>query len=312
MSILQTGAVRFANQVNSMSQGRLNIQVFAGGEYIGPLEVFDAVSQGRAECGNAASYYWAQKIPAAQWFSTVPFGLKAQEMNTWILFGGGGKLWEQLYAPFDVIPMLAGNSGIQMGGWFNKEIKAIDDFSGLKMRIPGLGAKVMQKLGTQVVLLPAGDIYQALENGDINATEWIGPYHDRQMGFHRITKYYYAPGWHEPGTAFEMSFNRKAYDRLSNDLKDIVKTAVADMNNRILANFEYHNARAMLQIAKEKIVQLRQFPHSVMRTLERVSADVLEAEASRDPQARKAHEAFKQFKHDMAKYGLLRGDGIRI
>jgi len=312
MSILQTGAERFANQVSAMSQGRLNIQVFAGGEYIGPLEVFDAVSQGRAECGNAASYYWAQKIPAAQWFSTVPFGLKAQEMNTWLLYGGAEKLWEQIYAPFDVVPMLAGNSGVQMGGWFNKEIKSIEDFNGLKMRIPGLGGKVLQRLGTRVVLLPAGDIYQALEKGDINATEWIGPYHDRQMGFHRITHYYYAPGWHEPGTAFEMIFNRSAYDQLSSDLKAIVKAAVGDLNNRILADFEYHNAEAMLQIVKEKIVQLRQFPYSVMSVLEQVSADVLETEAQGDPQAMKAHEAFKQFKNDMAKYGLLRGDGIRI
>lgn len=312
MSILQTGVERFAEQVKAMSQGRLNIQVFAGGEYVRPLEVFDAVSQGRAECGSAASYYWAKKIPAAQWFSTVPFGLKAQEMNTWISFGGGGKLWEEIYAPFDVIPMLAGNTGVQMGGWFNKEIKTIEDFSGLKMRIPGLGGRVLQEVDAQVVLLPGSDIYQALEKGDINATEWIGPYHDKQMGFHRITKYYYAPGWHEPGTAFEMTFNRHAYDRLSSDLKDIVKAAVADLNNRILADFEYHNAKAMLQIVKEKPVQLRQFPYSVLRALARVSADVLETEALRDPQAMKAHEAFKRFKSNMAKYSLLRGDGIRI
>jgi TRAP-type mannitol/chloroaromatic compound transport system substrate-binding protein len=312
LSILQTGAERFAHHVDSMSEGRLKIDVFAGGELINALDVFEAVSQGTVECGHSASYYWAQKVPAAQWFTTVPFGLKAKDLNTWFYSGGGIELWKEVYAPYNILPMPGGNTGIQMGGWFNREIRSEKDYQGLKMRIPGLGGKVVSKLGAEVVLLPAGDIYKALETGQINATEWIGPYHDTQMGFQKIAQYYYAPGWHEPGTAFEVTFNRSAFETLPNDLKEILGAAASDLNNKVLAEFEYNNAMAMLHIAKERKVALRLFPRSVLRTLERRSAEVLEEEADKDPMARKVHDAFKKFKKDMNTFALLRGGEQRI
>ena len=312
LPILQNGAERFAKNLAIMSGGRLKIQVYAGGELVKPLEVFDAVSSGTAECGNAASYYWATKVPAAQWFTTVPFGLKASELNTWLHKGGGLELWREVYAPHNVIPMPAGNTGIQMGGWFNKPITTPEDFKGLKMRMPGLGGRVLSKLGAEVILLPAADIYPALESGKINATEWIGPYDDMRMGFHRIAKYYYAPGWHEPGTGFEFIVNRKAYESLPPDLKIILRAATLDLATQVFTEYEYNNTVAMLKIAKERKVQLRLFPQAVLKELELISAKVLEEEASRDKMSRKVHDAYTSFKKDIRKFALLKGAKMRI
>jgi len=310
--ILQNGAERFAENLAIMSGGRLKIQVYAGGELVKPLEVFDAVSSGTVECGNAASYYWAKEVPAAQWFTTVPFGLKASELDTWLHKGGGLELWQEVYAPHNVIPMPAGNTGIQMGGWFNKPITTPEDFKGLKMRMPGLGGRVLTKLGSEVILLPAAEIYPALESGKINATEWIGPYDDMQMGFHRIAKYYYAPGWHEPGTGFEFIVNRKAFEALPSDLKIILKAATLDLATQIFTEYEFFNTGAMLKIVKERKVQLRLFPQAVLKELELISAKVLEEEASRDAMSRKVHDAYTSFKKDIRKYALLKGAKMRI
>lgn len=312
MPILQSGAERFAEHVALLSGNRLKIKVYAGGELIKSLEVFDAVSEGTVECGNAASYYWAKKVPAAQWFTTVPFGLRASDLNTWLHQGGGLELWQEVYAPYNVIPMPAGNTGLQMGGWFNKQILTTADFKGLKMRMPGLGGRVLTKLGATVVLLPAGQIYEALESGKINATEWIGPYHDMLMGFQRIAKYYYAPGWHEPGTGFEFIVNRKAYETLPPDLQYILRAATFDLACQVFTEFEYQNAKAMLKIAQERKVQLRLFPQSVLRDLQAISVGVMEEEASRDVMSRRVHDAYTQFKDDMEKYALLKGAGRRI
>jgi len=310
--IFQNGAERFAENIAIMSGGRLKIKVYAGGELVKPLEVFDAVSSGTVECGHAASYYWDKKVPAAQWFTTVPFGLKASELNTWLHKGGGLELWREVYATHNVIPMPAGNTGIQMGGWFNKPINNPEDFKGLKMRIPGLGGRVLSKLGAEVILLPAAEIYPALESGKINATEWIGPYDDMRMGFHRIAKYYYAPGWHEPGTGFEFIVNRKAYESLPPDLRIILKAATSDLATQVFTEYEFYNTDAMLKIVKERKVQLRLFPQAVLKELELISAKVLEEEASRDAMSRKVHDAYTSFKKDIRKYALLKGANMRI
>ena len=312
MPILQTGAEYFARQVQHMSAGRLRIEVLAADEMVKALDVFDAVATGEAECGHSAAYYWASKIPAAQWFTTVPFGLKAQAMNTWIYAAGGQQLWQEVYAPYGVVPMLAGNTGIQMGGWFNREIRSEHDFNGLRMRIPGLGGKVITKLGADVVLLPASEIVPALESGIINAAEWIGPYHDTLMDFPRIARYYYAPGWHEPGTAFELIFNAKALEKLPFEIRKILETAAAQLNHHIFSEFEFHNQNALLEIAKKRKVKLRLFPHKVLRTLAQVSRDVLIEQAEKDPMARKVNLEYDMFKVSMQKFSLIRGGDISI
>ncbi len=303
--ILQTGAERFAKRVEQMSQGRLTIKVFAGGELVPPLEVFDAVSSGIVHCGHSASYYWAGKCNAAQWFTSVPFGLDAQGMNVWIYHGGGLKLWEKVYDPFNLIPRPAGNTGVQMGGWFNREINSLSDFKGLKMRIPGLGGKVLSKAGGAVVLLPAGEIYTSLERGVIDATEWIGPFHDLRMGFQRVAKYYYGPGWHEPGSVLEVMINKKAFYGLPQDLKAIVNAAAAELNVQMLSEFEMKNAQALQTLKKEDKIELKVFPPEVLKALKKLSSETLEEEAAKDPMAKKVHEAFISFKRKFSQWAKL-------
>ncbi len=303
--ILQTGAERFAKRVEEMSGGRLSIHVFAGGELVPPLGVFDAVSQGSVQCGHSSAYYWAGKCPAAQWFTTVPFGLDAQGMNTWLYYGGGLKLWEEVYSRFNLVPRPAGNTGVQMGGWFNRKIRTIDDFKGLKMRIPGLGGKVISKAGGVVVLLPGGEIYTSLERGVIDATEWVGPAHDMRMGFQRVAKYYYTPGWHEPGSTLELIINKKAYDSLPDDLKTIVDTAAAELNVQMLSEFEAENAKALVKLKADKNVQILTFPPEVMSKLREYAHETINEVAASDPVARKVNDAFQKFRKELSGWSRL-------
>ncbi len=294
--ILQTGVERFAKRVSQLTGGRLIIQVYAGGELVPALGVFDAVSSGSVQCGHSAAYYWAGKCNAAQWFTCVPFGMDAQGMNAWFYFGNGLKLWEEVYKPFNLVPRPAGNTGFQMGGWFNKKINSMADFKGLKMRIPGLGGKVLAKAGGAVVLLPGGEIYTSLERGVIDATEWIGPCHDIRMGFYKVAKYYYYPGWHEPGSTLELIMNKKAYEALPDDIKAAVDTAAAELNVQMLSEFEMENAKALVELKKSHKVQLMRFPEKVLQGLKKLSAETIEETAAKDPQAKKVNDDFMAFK----------------
>jgi TRAP-type mannitol/chloroaromatic compound transport system substrate-binding protein len=305
LPVLQTGAVRFAERVKEASDGRINIQVFAGGELVPPLNTFDAVSDGTVECGSGAAYYWAGKTPACQWFSAVPFGLNAQGNNAWFYSGGGLKLWEEVYAPFNVIPRPQGNTGVQMGGWFRKEMNTIKDFDGLKMRIPGLGGKVIARVGGTVVLLPGGEIFTSLERGVLDATEWVGPMHDLRMGFYKAAPYYYYPGWHEPGTTLEVIFNKKAYESLPKDLQTILDAVAMETNLWSLCEFEAGNGAALQELITKHKVNLKQFPAEMLDELRKVAKEVLEEEADKDPSARKVHDAFKKFKAQVGVWGTV-------
>ncbi len=191
----------YAKWVKEMSGGRIEIKVYGGGEFVPPLEAFDAVSQGSADIGCGGAYYWSGKSSATPFFAAVPFGMNAQQMTSWLMHGGGLELWREVYAKFNLVPFIGGNSGVQMGGWFNREINTINDFKGLKMRMPGIGGKVIEKAGAAAILIAGSELYTSLERGVIDATEWVGPYHDYKMGFHKISKYYYYPGWWEGGVA---------------------------------------------------------------------------------------------------------------
>ena len=217
----------FIKMVDAMSQGRLKIQHFAAGELIPALEGFDAVSKGTVEMNCANAYFWAGKTFAAQYFTAVPFGFNFQGMNAWLYHGGGIKLWEEVYAPFNLVPIPMGNTGVQMTGWFKKPIEKVDDFKGLKMRIPGLAGRVYAQLGVDVKLLPAGEIFPALERGVIDAAEFVGPYQDRRLGLQKAAKYYYTTGWHESSTVTELIVNKAAWDSLPPDLQEIVRAAAA-------------------------------------------------------------------------------------
>jgi TRAP-type mannitol/chloroaromatic compound transport system substrate-binding protein len=269
------------------------------------LGVFDAVSAGTVEVGTGAAYYWAGKSPAAQWFASVPFGLNAQGINSWFYSGGGLQLWEEVYAPFNLVPRPHLNTGVQMGGWFRKEMKTIDDFKGLKMRIPGLGGKVIAKAGGTVVLLPVGEIFTSLERGVIDATEWVGPLHDERMGFYKAAQYYYYPGWHEPGTALEIMFNKKVYDSLPQNLKAIVDAVAMEVNLWSLSEFEAGNGAALQKLITEHKVNLVRFPDQLLDDLRKLAKETLEEEADKDPMSGKVHEAFKKFKEQVGIWGSV-------
>ncbi len=298
--ILGESADLIAKWVEEMSDGRLKIHVYGGGELIPPFEGFDAVSQGVVEMCHGASYYWAGKAPAAQFFSAVPFGMNAQQMNAWLYSGGGLQLWEELYEPFDLVPMPVGNTGFQMGGWFNLEIRSVADLKGLKMRIPGLGGKVIAKAGGSAVLSAGGEVYTNLERGVIDATEWIGPYHDYLMGFYKAAKYYYYPGWHEPGTAIELVVNKTAFDQLPKDLQSIVRSAAARSNLWSLSEFESKNNTYMRTLIDKHDVQLRKFPDEVLRAFRAFSEEVVDELVSTDPMSRKVFESFDTFRRDVS------------
>ena len=294
--ILGEGAEIFAKWVKEMSGGRLNIKVYGGGELVPPLEAFDAVSSGTVEMSSGASYYWAGKIPAAQFFSSIPFGMNAQQMNAWMISGGGLELWREIYADFNVIPMLGGNSGVQMGGWFNREINSIDDLKGLKMRIPGLGGKVLEKAGGAAVLSPGSELYTNLERGVIDATEWIGPFHDYRMGFHKIAKYYYTPGWHELGTVLELGINKQSFEKLPKDLQMILETASMRLNMWVLSEFEAKNVEYLEKIQSEGNVEIRKFPDEVIEQLRTYTNEVIQEFVASDPLAKKAYDSFNGFR----------------
>ncbi|MEE8397541.1 MAG: TRAP transporter substrate-binding protein [Desulfobacterales bacterium] len=305
MPVLQTGAERIARRIETLSSGRLKIDVYAGGELIPALQVFDAVSGGTVQCGMDASYYAAGKSKASQWFTAVPFGLNAQGMSAWFHAGDGLKLWEETYAPFNLIPRPAGSTGVQMGGWFNKTVDTIEDFKGLKFRMPGLGGKVLAKAGATVVLTAASEIFTNLERGVIDASEWVGPLHDLRLGLYQAAKYYYYPGWHEPGAYLEFIFNRKAYESLPTELREIVNAACMESEQWLLAQFEAQNGAALQTLINKHHVQLKRYPDTVLDALRPLAVEVLEEEASKDPMARKVHENFKAFQKVIGTWGAI-------
>lgn len=294
--VVGTGCKLLAKWVKEMSGGRMDITVFGGGELIPALEGFDAVSNGAVEMNHGAAYYWAGKIPASPFFCAVPFGMNAQQMGSWIISGGGQQLWEELYAPFDLQPFPCGNTGVQMGGWFNKEIKSLGDMKGLKMRIPGLGGKVMAKVGGSPVTVSGGEIYTNLERGVIDATEWIGPYHDYIMGFHQVAKYYYYPGWHEPGPVLEMVVNKTKFLELPSDLQQIIRTACYRLNRWMMAEFDSKNGEYLQKIVNENKVQIKAFPKDVLEGLKRATTETISELTAADPQSRKIYEHYRNFR----------------
>ncbi len=303
--VFQEGAQKFADDVRIMSNGRLDIQVFAGGELVPALQAFDAVSQGAVEMGHGSPYYWAGKIPEAQFFSTVPFGMTARGMHAWLSHGGGLEMWREIYEPFNIHPIPMGNTGIQMGGWFNKRIDTVADLKGLRMRMPGLGGKVLKKAGGNPVLMSGGEIYTALERGIIDATEWVGPYHDMRLGLNRAARYYYYPGWHEPGTEFELMINQAHWQQLPEDLKKIVEIAAAATTDWMYISMEYLNTRALAELNSKKNVDVLEFPAEVMAELSKLTVVTLEEEASANPKFKRVYDAYKAFQADYAKWGEM-------
>jgi len=293
---LGTGANKLAKLITEMSGGRLKVKVYGAGELVPAFEVFDAVSRGTAQMGHGSAYYWKGKIEEAQFFSTVPFGLNGQEMTSWLHHGGGMKLWEEVYEPFGVIPAAAGNTGVQMAGWFNKQINSLEDLKGLKMRIPGLGGEAFKRAGGTPVNLPGGELFTALKTGALDATEWVGPYNDLAFGFYKAAKYYYYPGWHEPGTTLEATINKKAFEALPKDLQAIVTNACAVVNQDMLLEYTARNNAALDTLLNKHKVDMRKLPDDVLNKLRGLSEEVVQELASKDKRAKKIYDSFSKFR----------------
>lgn len=302
---LGTAPERLADKLRVMSNGRLDIKVYGAGELVGAFEVFDAVSQGTAEMGHGAAYYWRGKIPIAAMFATVPFGMNAQEMNGWLHYGGGMALWQELYAPFGLKPLACGNSGVQMAGWFNKEINSVDDLQGLKMRIPGLGGEVLKRAGGVPVSLPGSEVYTALQTGVIDATEWVGPYNDLALALHTAAKYYYYPGWHEPGPTLEAIVNQQAWDSLPADLQTMIEVATRAINDDMLSEFTARNNAALRTLVDEHGVELRALPDDVILQLKQASIEVVADAAQENELSQRIYDSYMGFLGDVRAYHAI-------
>ncbi|KRT60233.1 TRAP transporter substrate-binding protein, partial [endosymbiont of Ridgeia piscesae] len=292
---LGTGANLLAKLITEMSGGRLRVKVYGAKELVPAFEVFDAVSRGTAEMGHGAAYYWKGKSEAAQFFSTVPFGMTAQEMNGWMYYGDGLKLWRELYDGFGLVPAPAGNTGVQMGGWFNKQINSVDDLKGLKMRIPGLGGEVLRRAGGTPVNLPGGELFTSLKSGAIDATEWVNPYNDLAFGLFKAAKYYYYPGFHEPGTTLEAIINKEALQTLPKDLQSIVLNACKVVNQEMLAEYTARNPAALRTLVEKHKVDIRSYPDDVLATLRRYSEEVVTELAAKDAFSKKVFDSYSAF-----------------
>jgi len=301
LDLLQGLAQRLATVVEEMSGGRFRIEVFPSGQIMQAFECFEATSQGTIEAFMGVSSYWtlppANRDPALQWFMSIPFGMDSQGMASWYYQGDGRKLMEETYAQYNVVPRLGPAFAPQMGGWFKKKINTIGDYKGLRMRIAGLGGTVVAKAGGTTVVTPAGDIFGAFERGTIDACEWVGPHDDMKLGLQNTARYYYYPGWHEPGTVSDFGFNRKAYDALPADLKRILDLAAASTHIHGSTEFHDKNSAALEQL-KTKFkgkVELVQFPRPVLQDLRKLSAEVIREQSERTPMARKVSASFARY-----------------
>jgi TRAP-type mannitol/chloroaromatic compound transport system substrate-binding protein len=302
---LGTGANKLAEYIGAASGGKLTVEVYGGGEIVPPFETMDAVSSGTIEMGHGAPYYWQGKLSATQFLASVPFGLNAQEQNAWMQFGGGQELADKIYKELGCKFFASGNTGVQAGGWFNKEINSLEDFKGLKMRIPGLGGAVVKAAGGNVVNLPGGEIPPALQSGAIDATEWVGPYNDLAFGLYKSAKFYYYPGWHEPATMLDNFINLNAWDKLSDDLKAVVAAANGYANLFVLNEFVAKNNGALNTLVSEHGVILKKFPDDVLNALGALSGQVIRDLVAADSLSGEVMDSIAAFRKQAIAYAKV-------
>jgi len=291
---LQSSTDRLAQRITIASDGRIAIQVFPAGTLVRPFETFDAVAAGVADMYHSSEYYWEKKSPAFNFFAAVPFGFTAAELFAWVQYGGGQELWDALSGQFNVKPLLALNTGCQMGGWSTREIASPDAFKGLRYRMPGLGAEVLRRMGANVVTIPGGEIVQAFKSGAIDASEWVGPWLDMALGLHTVTRYYYYPGFHEPGTGSTLGINKRLWDSFDASDRRLIEDATAAEYARSLAEFNFNNALWLRRLRDEGSIKILKFDDSVLKELYRVSKDVVAQAGSGDDLSRKIFASYQQ------------------
>jgi TRAP-type mannitol/chloroaromatic compound transport system substrate-binding protein len=292
---LQSSAARLAQRIVAATGGRINIEVFPAGKFVGPLETFDAVGAGVADLYHSADYYWERKSPAFSFFAAVPFGFTAAELFAWVEYGGGQELWDALSGQFNIKPFLCCNTGSQMGGWCSREIPSPEAFRGLRYRMPGLGGDVLRRIGAIVVNVPGNEIVQALKSGAIDASEWVGPWLDIAMGLHKVAGYYYYPGFHEPGTGITLGINKRVWESFDASDRQVIEDATAAEYTRSLAEFNANNALWLRKLRDEGTVKILKFDDSVLKELFRISKDVVAGAGSGDDLSKKIYASYQQF-----------------
>ncbi len=308
---LGVGASRLAERITVMSEGQLTVTPYGAGELTPALGVFDACADGSIEMAHAAPYYWLAKNPAFAFFCAVPGGLTAQEQTAWFYYGGGLKLMHALYAEFGLVSFPAGNTGAQMGGWFNRPIHSLEDMKGLKIRMPGLAGEIVTRLGASPQTIPGGELYTAMQQGVIDALEWVGPWNDMAFGFHRIANYYYGPGFHEGGASLELMINRKAYESLTPELKRIVKAACATETMLMTSEYYANNVTAFAELQKIDALTIGRYPDDVQRAMFELSEEVLHRSGEVGGINRRIYESFAGFREKsmrmlpVMEYGFL-------
>jgi TRAP-type mannitol/chloroaromatic compound transport system substrate-binding protein len=286
----------FAQRVTRLSGGRLTVKVYPAGSLVSAFEVLDAVSDGRAEAGHSAAHFWSGRSPAAPFFATVPFGLTAQEMSGWLYRGGGMQLWRELYQGFGVVPFACGNLGVQMAGWFKREIRSLRDIKGLKMRLPGLGGDVWRRIGGVPVEVRGEELRAAFADGRIDAAEWMSPYNDIDTDLREAARYCYFPGWQEPGCTLELIINQRALAELPEDLRMIVEVTAQSVNEAIVALYSARNPVALDALANREQTEFRQLPADVLGALKEASAQVLVDLAASDEFTRRVYTSWLAYR----------------
>jgi TRAP-type mannitol/chloroaromatic compound transport system substrate-binding protein len=313
---LSSSAERIGQAITAQTGKRIQVRVFAAGELVKPLEVFDAVSSGVVDMYHSAEFYWERRSPSFDFFTAVPFGFTADELAAWIHFGGGQELWDTLSANYNIKPLLSTSTGVQMGGWFTKEVTGPESYAGLKYRMPGLGGEVLRRLGATVVTLAGGEIVPALRSGAIDASEWVGPWNDMALGLHKVSKFYYYPGFHEPGSGFPIGINKTRWDSLTAEDRNII-TAVANAEYTYsLAEFNTNNAKSLQELRQDKNIEIRKFDDSLLQALGKASGEVMAEVGNKDPLTRRVYQSYIEFRSrctpwsDLAERAYLNARGL--
>jgi TRAP-type mannitol/chloroaromatic compound transport system substrate-binding protein len=290
-------AETLSKRVSQLTGGKFNIRVFAGGEIVPALQVVDAVQAGTVEMGHSASYYYFGKDPTFAFDCAVPFGLNSRQQTAWFDQGGGKELMREFFKDYGIVNFMGGNTGTQMGGWFRKEVKTVQDLNGLKMRIGGFAGKVMQHLGLVPQQIAGGDIYPSLEKGTIDAAEWVGPYDDEKLGFNKVAPYYYSPGWWEAGPQLSFYVGIKQWEALPKEYQAAIEAASYEAHVVMQANYDAKNPAALARLLKNG-VKLRSFSKEIMDACWKAANVVMDEEAAKNAKFKKIYEPWKRFRND--------------
>ena len=293
------GAQTVAARVTAMTGGKFTINARAGGELVPGLEVLQNIQSNSIDIGHTASYYYRGLAEVVAFGTAVPFGLTARQQNGWLYYGGGLEMLQEIYAErFNAIQFPAGNTGVQMGGWFNKEINSLADIQGLRFRIPGLGGVVMSELGAAVQQIAGGEIFQSLQTGAIDAAEWVGPYDDLQLEFNTVADFYYYPGWWEPGPTLEVQIPLEKWNELPEEYQEVIKTAAAQANVDMMASYDAKNPGAFQEIIADGSTQVLPFPDDVLNAAEEAAFGLYDQLATEDTDFKSVYDSFNAYRRD--------------